>query len=87
MSAEQVMAIIFRLAQNMEEDLPRTNMPARVVLPPPYLRLSPLDVGHTVAGATPTVVAAAAVDFQTSAVGVAVSTTSCRRAQPMMMPY
>jgi hypothetical protein len=80
MSADEFMANILHLAQNMEEELPGTVMPApRVVLAPPHMCLSQLDVGHTVTGATPTVAAAAEVDYPTSALAImAVSTTSCR---------
>jgi hypothetical protein len=55
-------------------------------LPHPSLRLSLLDVGYTVAVATPTVVVAADVASPTIFVAVAVSTASLRYVWRPMMP-
>jgi hypothetical protein len=44
-------------------------------------------MGHTVAGATPTVVPAAAVACPTSAVAVAISTTSCTASDDALLKW
>jgi hypothetical protein len=72
------MANTLHLAQNTEEELPGAYVAAPSAPPSTSLRLSRLDVDHTVDVATPTVVVAEDVACPTSAVAVAASTISSR---------
>jgi hypothetical protein len=86
MSADEVMANILHLARNMEEELTGADIPAPSGPPSPSLRLSQLDVDHTVDVATPTVVIAEDVPCPTSTENVAPSPTSSRHVRRPTMP-
>jgi hypothetical protein len=86
--ADEVMANILHLAQNMDEDAGAPSMPAPSTLPPlPSVRLSLLVAVRTTAEDTTHVDPVAAVASRTSAEHVAVWTTSCPPALPEITPF
>jgi hypothetical protein len=87
MSADEVMASILHLAQNMDEDAGAPSMPAPDTSPLPSLRLSLLVAVRTAAADTTPVDLVAAVASPTRASHVAVSTTSYPPALPRMTPF
>jgi hypothetical protein len=80
LSIDEVMISIPHHAQNMEEDLPSSNLHVRADSAPLSLRLSLQAVISTVVVATATVAAATVVAFPANAMRVAAWTTFCRLA-------
>jgi hypothetical protein len=86
LSADEVMANILHLAQNMDEEVNAPGMPAPTHHPLPSLRLSPLVAVRTAAADTSHVGLVVVVGSPTSATHVATWTTSCPLALPDTTP-
>jgi hypothetical protein len=87
MSADEVMANILHLAHNMDEETSAHGAPVPDASLLPSLRSSLLVAVHTAAEDTPREVLVVVVASPTSAAHVAVWTTSCHHAMPLMTPF